>query len=132
MRKTTLLYVALLLVTIHTHAQEKSRYMGGEVELVTALNGAIVNAEVLKNSPQITYLEPTIDKVAEGVWCIGGYSLANCTVIETEDGLIIKISSKPEEGNWLYTPGGGMVRAYQSDPKKISAYVPPKFIKNKN
>ncbi|MEA3438336.1 MAG: hypothetical protein U9R43_17865, partial [Thermodesulfobacteriota bacterium] len=71
------------------NAQELSRYMGGEVELVTAPNGAIVNGEVLKISPQITYLEPTIDKVAEGVWCIGGYSLANCTVIETEDGLII-------------------------------------------
>ncbi|OHX67457.1 DUF1254 domain-containing protein [Flammeovirga pacifica] len=50
-----------------------------------------------------------------------------------EDGsLTLKISSKPEEGNWLYTPGGKMVigiRAYQADPEKIGDYVPPAFIK---
>ncbi len=50
-----------------------------------------------------------------------------------EDGsLILKISSKQEEGNWLYTPGGKMVvliRAYQADTKKIGTYFPPKFIK---
>ena len=51
-----------------------------------------------------------------------------------DDGsLVLKISSKPEEGNWLYTPGGEMVvliRAYQADPDKIGAYVPPAFKKN--
>lgn len=66
-----------------------SRYMGGPVELVTAPNGARVNAEVLEVSPKITYLEPTTEKVADGVWCIGGYSLANTTVIEGDDGLIV-------------------------------------------
>lgn len=49
-----------------------------------------------------------------------------------EDGsLILKISTKPEEGNWLYTPGGEMVvliRAYQANTNKIGTYVPPKFI----
>ncbi|MEA3438204.1 MAG: alkyl sulfatase dimerization domain-containing protein, partial [Thermodesulfobacteriota bacterium] len=84
-----ILSVFLIILSTTASAQELSRYMGGEVVLETAPNGAIVNSEVLKISPQITYLEPTIDKVAEGVWCIGGYSLANCTVIETEDGLII-------------------------------------------
>ncbi len=48
-----------------------------------------------------------------------------------EDGsLTLNISSKPEEGNWLYTPGGKMViliRAYQADPDKIGDYVPPAF-----
>lgn len=48
-----------------------------------------------------------------------------------EDGsLIIHFSSSPEEGNWLYTPGGKMViliRVYQPDPKMISSYVPPEF-----
>ena len=52
-----------------------------------------------------------------------------------EDGsLTIKISSKPQEGNWLFTPGGKMVvvlRAYQADTKKIGSYVPPAFIKTK-
>jgi len=66
-----------------------SRYMGGPVELVTAPNGARVNAEVLEISPKITYLEPTTEKVADGVWCIGGDSLANTTVIEGDDGLIV-------------------------------------------
>ena len=66
-----------------------SRYMGGPVELVTAPNGARVNAEVLEISPKICYLEPTTEKVADGVWCIGGYSLANTTVIEGDDGLIV-------------------------------------------
>ena len=66
-----------------------SRYMGGPVELVTAPNGAQVNAEVLEVTPKITYLEPTTEKVADGVWCIGGYSLANTTVIEGNDGLIV-------------------------------------------
>ncbi len=53
---------------------------------------------------------------------------------EDDGTIIIKISSKPEEGNWLYTPGGKMVvviRAYQADPEKIENYVPPAFIQNK-
>jgi len=66
-----------------------SRYMGGPAELVTAPNGAIVNAEMLEVTPKVMYLEPTTEKVADGVWCIGGYSLANTTVIEAEDGLIV-------------------------------------------
>jgi hypothetical protein len=52
-----------------------------------------------------------------------------------DDGsLVLKISSKPEEGNWLYTPGDEMIvliRAYQSDPQKIGAYVPPVFKQRK-
>lgn len=52
-----------------------------------------------------------------------------------DDGsLVLKISSKPEEGNWLYTPGNKMViliRAYQADSEKIGAYVPPAFIERK-
>ncbi len=48
-----------------------------------------------------------------------------------EDGsLELKISSLPEQGNWLYTPGGKMViviRAYQTDPDKIGSYIPPAF-----
>ena len=68
---------------------EPSRYMGGPVSLVTAPNGAITNAEALNKLPKIMYLEPTTEKLADGVWCIGGYSLANTTVIEAEDGLIV-------------------------------------------
>ena len=50
-----------------------------------------------------------------------------------EDGsLVVKFSSQPENGNWLYTPGGKMVillRVYQPDPDKIVDYVPPPFVK---
>lgn len=50
-----------------------------------------------------------------------------------EDGsLTIAISSIPQEGNWLFTPGGKMailIRAYQADPEKIASYVPPPFTK---
>ncbi len=70
-------------------AQEPSRYMGGPVDLVEAPNGAIINAATLEASSKIVYLEPTVEEVADGVWSIGGYSLANTTVIETEDGLIV-------------------------------------------
>ncbi len=96
-RLSLFLAFAMLTVTTgmaaHLQAAESSttslRYMGGPVELVTAPNGARVNAEVLEISPEIIYLEPTTEKVADGVWCIGGYSLANTTVIEGDDGLIV-------------------------------------------
>jgi hypothetical protein len=48
-----------------------------------------------------------------------------------EDGsLVIRFSSQPEDGNWLYTDGGPLIiaiRAYQADPEKIGDYVPPVF-----
>ena len=50
---------------------------------------------------------------------------------EENGSITFKLSSQPEKGNWLYTPGGGMgvlVRAYQADPEKIVNYVPPPFI----
>jgi len=51
---------------------------------------------------------------------------------DEDGGITFKFSSKPEEGNWLYTPGDGLgvlLRAYQADPEKIVNYVPPPFIK---
>jgi alkyl sulfatase BDS1-like metallo-beta-lactamase superfamily hydrolase len=81
------------------HAAEKSRYMGGEVTLEAAPNGAVVNAEVLQAFAAIAYGEPTVEKVADGVWSIGGYSIANTTVIEGDDGLIVyDTGDNKEEG----------------------------------
>lgn len=77
------------LLTGSATANEPSPYMGGEVDLIEAPNGAVARAEVLETASKILYTEPTTEKLAEGVWCIGGYSLANCTVIEAEDGLIV-------------------------------------------
>jgi hypothetical protein len=68
-----ILLVFLLIVCWTAHAQEKSPYMGGDVELIKAPNGAIVNAQVLVVSPKIMYIEPTTEKLADGLWCIGGY-----------------------------------------------------------
>jgi alkyl sulfatase BDS1-like metallo-beta-lactamase superfamily hydrolase len=94
MKTTTLLALSVLVVMAGEASPQvaenpPSRYMGGPAELVTAPNGAIVNAEVLEATPNIMYLEPTTEEVTEGVWCIGGYSIANTTVIEAEDGLIL-------------------------------------------
>lgn len=83
---TALLAIALVAPTM---AEELSPYMGGPVELVTAPNGATARQEVLETAAKILYLEPTTEKLADGVWCIGGYSLANTTVIEGDDGLIV-------------------------------------------
>ena len=96
---------AALLLTLGlfpAYAQEKSRYMGGEVTLKKAPNGAVVNAEVLETSAKIVYLEPTTEKVADGVWCIGGHSIGNTTVIEADDGLIVyDTGDNKEEGEHL-------------------------------
>ena len=78
-----------LLFTGPIHSADKSPYMGGDVKLTEAPNGAIIREEVLTTADRILYLEPTIEKLTEGVWVIGGYSLANTTVIEGEDGLIV-------------------------------------------
>ena len=51
-------------------------------------------------------------------------------VFEDNGSLVINFSSKPEKGNWLYTPGekmGIVIRVYQADPYKIGDYVPPAF-----
>jgi len=101
MKVTKVLSMALTLVvsmgiisTAQAKESEKTAlpptpYMGGPVELVEAPNGAIARAEVLETAATILYTEPTTEELAEGVWCIGGYSLANTTVIEAEDGLIV-------------------------------------------
>ena len=123
-----------------------SRYMGGPVELVTAPNGARVNAEVLEANSKIMYDEPTTEKVADGVWCIAGYSLANTTVIEGNDGLIVfdtgdtreeaehirqaieKISDKPVKviiySHSHYAMGAG---ALVDDPKDVLVIGHPKL-----
>ena len=97
----------------------KSRYMGGEVELVTAPNGAIINIEALNTLPKITYLEPTTEKLADGVWCIGGYSLANTTVIEGKDGLIVyDAGDTKEEGEHIRKA----IEAISDKPIKVIIY----------
>lgn len=75
----------------------ESVYMGAPADLVTAPNGAITNARVLEAFPNIAYMAPEIEQIADGVWCIGGYSVGNCIVIEAEDGLIVYDTGDNEE-----------------------------------
>jgi alkyl sulfatase BDS1-like metallo-beta-lactamase superfamily hydrolase len=63
-------------------------YMGADVTLGEAENGAIVNQAVLDNTPKVAWTEPTIDQPAEGIWTFGGYGLAPMTIIDTPEGLI--------------------------------------------
>ena len=93
--------------------------MGGEVELVTAPNGAIINIEALNTLPKIFYMEPTTEKLADGVWCIGGISLANTTVIEGKDGLIVyDAGDTKEEGEHIRKA----IEAISDKPIKVIIY----------
>ena len=51
-----------------------SRYMGEPAELVTAPNGAIINKEVLDQSPKTAWTGPEIERPVEGVYVLGGYA----------------------------------------------------------
>jgi len=64
-------------------------YMGAPVELVNAANGAITNKKLLDRIDAVTWLTPTIEQPAEGIWTLGGYGLAPIGVIDTDEGLII-------------------------------------------
>jgi len=101
------------------NAAESSRYMGGPAELVTAPNGAIVSVEALQASTRIIYSEPMTEKVADGVWCIGGYSIANTTVIEADDGLIVyDTGDTREEAEHIRTA----IRKISHKPIKVIIY----------
>lgn len=63
-------------------------YMGGDVELVEAPNGAIANKRILDGIDEVFWVEPTIEEPAEGIWVFGGYGLAPISVIDTDEGLI--------------------------------------------
>lgn len=75
------------------------RYMGREdVKTITAPNGAVADAGFAQTL-QLIYPQPTIEKTAEGIWVIGGYSITNVVVIESDEGLIvIDTGDSKEEG----------------------------------
>ncbi len=83
-------------------ANYPARYMGGEAEIITAPNGACIYDKALKLVSQIVYTEPTVDNLGDGVWIIGGYSIANFCVIEAPEGLIVyDTGDYAEEGKHL-------------------------------
>lgn len=76
--------------------------MGGEAEIVTAPNGARIYDKALERVGQIVYTEPTVENLGDGVWIIGGYSIANFCVIEAPEGLIVyDTGDYAEEGKHL-------------------------------
>ncbi|MDJ0510145.1 MAG: alkyl sulfatase dimerization domain-containing protein [Crocosphaera sp.] len=75
------------------------RYMGGEATLGIAPNGAIIDDKVLEDASLSIYTEPYVKNLGNGIWVIGGYSIANCIVIEAPDGLIVyDTGDSAEEG----------------------------------
>ena len=72
----------------YAQSAESTAYMGAPVELVEAPNGAIANRKLLDRVGDFNFIQPTIDKLAEGVWQFGGYGLAPMSIIETDEGLI--------------------------------------------
>jgi len=66
----------------------RNRYMGAPVAMTKAPNGAVTNEDLLSRVGDFNWLEPSIQKVTDGIYVLGGYSLAPMTFIETDDGLI--------------------------------------------
>jgi alkyl sulfatase BDS1-like metallo-beta-lactamase superfamily hydrolase len=119
----------------------------GDAKLVTAPNGAVINDEALRAIDQLTYTKPTTEKIADGIWVVGGYSIVNCTVIEAPGGLIVyDTGDNAEEGKHFreviereisktpikaiiyshshYALGGG---AMVDDPKSVMVIGHPKL-----
>jgi len=67
----------------------KNRYMGAPVGMTKAPNGAITDKELLSRIGDFNWIKPTIENPAEGIYVLGGYSLAPMAFIDTEDGLIV-------------------------------------------
>ena len=143
-----------LVVTTVAEAQDASlepnypaRYMGGDAELITAPNGGIVYDKALEAANKVWYTAPTVDKLGDGIWVIGGYSIVNCIVIEAPEGLIVydtgdfdeegkhfreiieeKISKQPIKAiiyshSHYALAGGAMV----DDPKSVMVIGHPKL-----
>lgn len=82
-----LLSLALSLVPVGTRAQESSPYMGGEVALTRAPNGAIVREEVLATASEILYLEPTTERVCRHMQAMPAYASILAIAIERFSGV---------------------------------------------
>ena len=149
--KTKLILAAGLAICVSSasYAQQyPERYLGkGDAKLTTAPNGAVIYDKALTSAAKIAYTKPTVQKVADGIWVIGGYSAANCTVIEAPDGLIVydtgdyaeegqhfreiiekEISKQPIKAiiysHSHYALGGG---AMVDDPKSVMVIGHPKL-----
>ena len=101
MKRKIFISVALAgLMSIALYAQqEKSPYMGGKVDLMTAPNGAVINAYSVKRLEKAHPTKPQIIKVTDGVWQLAGMSINFPVVIEGKEGLIVyDTGDNTEEG----------------------------------
>ena len=106
---TATLILLLIVIPAVSWAQQElaisnypARYMGGEAQIITAPNGARIYDKALQSVSQIVYTEPTVENLGDGVWTIGGYSIANFCVIEAPEGLIVyDTGDYAEEGKLL-------------------------------
>ncbi|MGE4323367.1 MAG: alkyl sulfatase dimerization domain-containing protein [Sphingobium sp.] len=78
------LYLAMLLAPPPAFA---SVYDGDPVEIVTMDNGARVNAKMARHVFMLS--DPRIVRVNDKVWSITSYALANCTFVETQEGIVV-------------------------------------------
>jgi len=65
---------------------EKSPYMGGDVEITTGPNGEVANKKLIDHSEK---LAKKVYQITDGIYHFVGSGLANSTMIEGKDGLII-------------------------------------------
>jgi alkyl sulfatase BDS1-like metallo-beta-lactamase superfamily hydrolase len=78
------------------------RYMGREeVKQITLPNGAVASSDFAV-APKIIYAQPAIEEVSKGIWVLGGYSIWNCVVIDSEKGLIVVDAGDSEEEGILF------------------------------
>ena len=96
-----------------------SPYMGGQVELATASNGAIANQVILDGIGEVGWTEPTIEEPVDGIWVFGGYGLAPMIVIDTDEGLIAFDTGDTEhDGELLFNA----LRTVSDKPVKVIIY----------
>ncbi|WP_322033881.1 alkyl sulfatase dimerization domain-containing protein [Paraburkholderia sp. J76] len=128
--------------TPDVHAATIARYMGAQVELASAPNGAVVNRVALERLHASEPHTPEVRKIVDGVWSVIGHSLVNVHVIEGERGLIVydtgfsvkeaetilrdirKISAKPVTAiiysHWHYIWGAGVIAEGNPDVEIVA------------
>jgi alkyl sulfatase BDS1-like metallo-beta-lactamase superfamily hydrolase len=122
----TIILFALGGAHVQQSAATSSRYMGGQAELVTAPNGAIINKEVLTELPKTAWVNgPEIENPVEGVYVLGGYLISACIVVETEDGLIVfDTGDTKHDGEQLLKA----IRTFSKKPVKAFVYLHSHYV----
>ena len=65
------------------------RYME-RCKLTKAHNGAVIAKDTLEMLEKVQCLEPTVEQITDGVWAIGGVSIATIYVIQCPEGVLIQ------------------------------------------